>query len=242
MVLYLKKTSPSQDFVIGIIIDVKKIWQYIACMYTIDSGSIARYNDALITTSKFKICEQTDKPCWTDYLNNDDSKYLGYAGCGRIDSIANNRGLKGPANNFFINKNNKFIPPTKDEIYTFAFDNNKNLPFSKFKWKDWIKNVKIVSKLSRNKKFIDLQCNGNDGYRENEVDIIVPTKNISQNPPCKTIDEFKKVWKNSILGIFTNAKTNCSKKTGDKCYQCSGACCCNENYHINVVKRISRNF
>lgn len=256
-------TTPSQDFVIGIIIDVKKIWQYIACMYTIDSGSIARYNDNTQNIGSFKICNTNDKDCWTNYLNSNNSKYLGFAGCGNFDNKINNskylsfsnyrkfnndiktlRGLNNAANNFFVNnKTRKFFVPTKQEIKNFAWDNNKNIQFSKFQWKEWIENTKKINKLTRNKEFIELQCKNNDGYRENEVDIIVPSKlPFMKNPPCNTTDEFKKIWKDSIIGIFTNAKTNCSTKIGSSCYRCDGECCCNQNYHINVVKQLVKHF
>ena len=93
-------TKPSQDFVIGIIIDVKKIWQYIACMYTLDSGSISRYNNDTISTGSFTECDTYDNDCWFNYLKSNQSKYLGFAGCGKFDSYENNRGLKDAAFNF----------------------------------------------------------------------------------------------------------------------------------------------
>lgn len=239
-----KGYNNSQDFVIGIIIDINKIWEYIACMYTIDSGTVGRYNSDTQNTGSFKICEKNNEKCWTDYLNSINSKYLGFAGCGIMSQSDDVRGLHKSANSFFVNRNRKFKVPDKKNIIGFGFS-NQNIPFSKFQWKEWIKNVKKVNKLTRNKDYIDSQCHNNNGYRENEVDIIVPSSLPFKNkPPCTTTDDFKKIWLDSIIGIFTNAKTNCSKRTGSKCYRCdeNGMCCCNENYHINVVKKLVKNF
>ena len=236
-------SKPSQDFVIGIIIDVKKIWSYIACMFTVDSGSIARYNNYTPGSSpgKFKQCSNNDKKCWTDYLNSEDSKYLGFSGCGHSDY-----GLTSSANSFFVTDTNKFIAPNSNNIQFFAFSDS-NRPFSKFEWKDWVKSTKVVNKLTHNESFLEKQCfhnegQNNDGYRENEVDIIVPsnTSNFSKDPPCNVTEDFKKIWIDSILGIFTNAGTNCSQKNNiaKSCFRCDGACCCNEDYHVNVVKNL----
>lgn len=242
-------TGQYQDTVIGIIIDVKKIWKYIACMYTLDSGSIARFNKNRDIDSNFKSCDNSDKQCWNDYLNNDASKYLGFAGCGLLSSNENLRGLKNSANSFFVNPpSRKFKVPNENDILNnpiFAFNNNKNIPFSRYQWKDWINATKQVNKLTRTTRFIELQCNNGDGYRENEVDIIVPsnTNNFKIDSPCNVTEDFKKIWIDSIIGIFTNAKTNCSKSTTSiSCLKCSGLCCCNEDYHINVVKQLVNTF
>lgn len=239
-------SKPSQDFVIGIIIDVKKIWSYIACMFTVDSGSIERYNNTTTNPGKFQQCSNNNKKkCWTDYLNSDDSKYLGFSGCGKF-----NQGLTSSANLFFVTDNNKFIAPNSNNIQYFAFSDS-NRPFSKFEWKDWVKNTKVVNKLTHNESFLKKQCfhnqgQNNDGYRENEVDIIVPsnTSNFSKDPPCNVTEDFKKIWIDSILGIFTNAGTNCSQKNNiaNGCFKCSGDCCCNEDYHVDVVKKLVNKF
>ena len=49
---------------------------YCLYVYTLDSGSIARFNKNKDIDSYFKSCDNSDKQCWNDYLNNDASKYL----------------------------------------------------------------------------------------------------------------------------------------------------------------------
>ena len=42
-------------------------------------------------------------------------------------------------------------------------------------------------------------------YHENEVDMYIPQiKGHKNGDPCQVTDEFKKVWEDSIIGIFTN--------------------------------------
>jgi hypothetical protein len=241
-----KSNLLSQDLVIGIIIDVRKIWQYIACMYTLDSGSTYRYNKNEYDTGSFQLFERNDKIGWNNYLNSNKSKYLGFAGCGKISVNPKDSGLKSNANSFFVNDKdrNLNIPNQKTINHNFGLTDD-NLPFSKFQWRDWIEKTKQINKLTNNETFLELECNDNNGYRENEVDLILPSAYPFNNQsPCTISKHFKKIWNDSVIGIFTNAKTNCSKKTNiaDGCFSCNGNCCCNEEYHVDVVKKLVKIF
>ena len=121
-------------------------------MYTLDAGTIARYNKYKDIGSNFKTCYNSDKQCWNDYLNSDASKYLGFAGCGHLAADDNLRGLKNSANSFFVNPpSRQFKVPNINNILKdnpiFAFNNNENIPFSRYQWRNWINATKQVNKL-----------------------------------------------------------------------------------------------
>ena len=235
--------NPPTDLAVGLIIDHRILWEYIACMYIIDSGSIARYNTwkKHDNNGKFQYCD--NKECWDKYLKDRNSKFLGFAGCGQM-----NYGLTQSASTFFAN------PPTRDvTIPTFkrlTSDywslSDSNFPYSRYNWKEWIEKVKQITPLTQNNTFINQQCTNNgNGYRENEVDIILPqVEENADSGICKTIPEFESLWPNAILGVFTNAKTNCStKQKKDSCFRCKeSVCCCTEEYAANLVKQLVANF
>ena len=239
---------PPKDFVIGIIIDPRVIWEYIACMYVIDSGSIARYNtwDSSSDNGNFNVCKH--KQCWDKYLNTINSKYLAFAGCGKMGQ---SQGLSKPASTFFANPSvgkEVHVPSSDDLSYNYWAWSPNNIPYSRYDWKSWIEKVKQIYPLTLNPDFINQQCQQQsqqgDGYRENEVDIIVPQTGKDPNTTCETTSEFVDVWRNSILGVFTNASTNCSNKNNiQNCFKCNmDVCCCNEDYSKNLVMQLVNSF
>jgi len=134
--------------------------------------------------------------------------------------------------------------------------NTANVPFNKYLWKDWIKTIKNIYTKVDNVKYEELQTSSNDGYKENEVDIIVPnTKKVvdssTNESMCSVTDEFKKVWIDSILGIFSVASSNCSNNKDimnnsliNKTYGCdpNSYCCCNEDFSSQVAKALVDKF
>jgi hypothetical protein len=42
---YVFGPFPGGDINIGLILDLDKLWNYVACMFSIDSGSVSRYNN-----------------------------------------------------------------------------------------------------------------------------------------------------------------------------------------------------
>ena len=251
--------NPPEDFVIGLILDIDKLWDYIACMYVIDSGSIARYNENEPTDASWWTGPKT-KIDWNKFLNDENSKNLGMCGCGKFSGTPSMRGLNTHASLFIVNtddnaiklKNNiKTINNVSDLITPsyWSFNNNKNIPFSKYQWKHFAESAKYIYNYSNNIDYTNVQCLSNsagDGYRENEVDIIIP--NNSKNSNCDVIDDFKNKFVDSILGIFTNANTNCSNKIigANSCLNCeqtsSYKCCCNTKLHENIVTNLVNTF
>ena len=59
----------------------------------------------------------------------------------------------------------------------FTFSND-NVPFDKYNWETWTEAVKICYENAEKDSlyYVDSQYLGFDGYRENEVDLIVPNK------------------------------------------------------------------
>lgn len=265
--------NPPTDLMIGIIIDHRVLWNYIACMYIIDSGSIARYNTWNFQgdNGKWKYCDNQE--CWDKYLKNKDSKYLAFAGCGHIHG-AGQQGLTDSASTFFANPPTREIriPMSSDLTNKYWAISDNNFPYSRYNWREWVENIKLIYPLTQTPEFINQQCTTNpgDGYRENEVDIIVPQASTPKNCSkhnyksdciryncdwagtytqgtcydyCKADPEFEKIWQNAILGVFTNASTNCSSKQAEGCFKCQKKiCCCTEEYAKNLVKQLVDNF
>jgi len=258
------------DMTIGIILDVQKLWDYIACMFPIDSGSINRYNctcrdlnrcDDPTCTSQYGSCTPDINPeqwigkgaeGWNKYLQSDSSKDIAMAGCGKI-GFSKACGLTGPASDWILHTDAAALSHTNDVITSndllkndWVFTDN-NTPFSKYQWQTWVEMTKTIYQLADNKEFTELQSKkGHDGYRENEVDIIVPNKHRSPTDPCMVTDEFRKVWMDSILGVFTNANTNCSNIEGiatDPTYGCNSPdCCCGVDIDVQIVQEIVSEF
>ena len=273
---YVFGPYPGADMNIGIILDTQKLWNYIACMFPIDSGSIARYNCTCQGTPCDESCTvvsgsptpdvtaswidkdgNSTPKAWNDYLATRESSKLAMAGCGKIQLEGNVCGLQKQANSFIVNtdaaakaQTNKTKTTVDSNVLlnNWVFGND-NLPYSKYQWKYWVESVKYLYHIADNMAFTELQKgNKGNGYRENEVDIIVPNehRNCNGTDPCKVTQEFQQVWLDSILGVFTNAKTNCSNNPDiakDAIYGCSTPdCCCSEDMSKKIVQQIVKNF
>ena len=190
------------------------------------------------------------------------------------------KGLTDSASTFFANPPSREVEiPEKDELANeYWAISNDNFPYSRYNFREWVEKVKQIYLLTLTKEFIEQQCpppgskrKAGDGYRENEVDIIVPQastppKNCSiHNSKSKCVEnkcdwagtdtkgtcydycnadpKFEKVWQNAILGVFTNAVTNCSTTQTKGCFKCQeNICCCTEDYAKNLVKQLVDNF
>ena len=256
------------DMTIGLILDLPKLWEYIACMFPIDSGSISRYNCTCSNSGKCgnKNCENKNGSCsptinpewigkgqngWNEYLNKPQSQDLAMAGCGKMTPVC---GLQEKAGNFILhndsdakihNKNVIFKTTSQTLLKNWAWGSG-NLPYSKYQWKEWIDATKYLYDKANFKNFVNLQqSSSGDGYRENEVDIIVPNKPRADSEPCKVIDEFNKVWQDCIIGVFSNGKTSCSNTdiVSKSIFGCnSKTCCCSAELSSNLAKSIADNF
>jgi hypothetical protein len=250
------------DMVIGVLLDVTKIFDYIAGLYPMDSGTVARYNNAcsgnIIDGSNAFTdccnCEDSNAPnqaCyptiiesnwitsdknmkkqkWRKWLSTKDSTVLGMAGIGKINDNYNS-GLYDftSADQWIIvtqsdaDQQLSIIRNLRPEAIEadsltrkgteFTVTNN-NRPFDKYNWATWAEAVKILYNNAEQDRldYLYSQYLGFDGYRENEVDLIVPNKKRScekSETPCEATDEFKKVFINSIMGIISLAEDNCS--------------------------------
>lgn len=184
------ETPVSKSWQIGLLLDATKLFPYIACMYTIDSGSVARVG----ATSNYAK-QINDQDLTTEYprlLNSKKGLGLNQAGCGLIQHDVRDR--DNPAS--FMITSHQQIPPTpteRDIRRGWAFTQK---PWSRNLWREWLNSIKAVQKpIDRiGSLFFKLQFFGVDGYRENEVDLFVPDD----------LERFAQIWRDSILGVFTN--------------------------------------
>ena len=232
---YLRKDLPQYvfgpyqggDMTVGIIIDTQIIFDYIACMFPIDSGSIIRYNttcvDDNIETYIQNASEASDKSkAWDDYISSSDSVALGSAGCGNPN--ANGLNNYTSASQYFMwtdesaqDQINIIKQLTDNQIINSWSTEDSNKPFSKYQWKYWAKAVQYVySKASEmGDTFIYSQILGNDGYRENEVDIYIPNETgvsctDTDQQECNVKEDFKSVFAKAIIGVISVAQDNAS--------------------------------
>lgn len=252
------------DINIGLILDLQKLWDYVACMFSIDSGSVSRYNnccnnsDDCIPDIDSSLWKGKGEKGWNMYLNSKDSNGLAMAGCGKSgnDGLCHT-GLKDNAADWIIHENDKAREHVKNVsehlnkeniINNWVFGKG-NAPFSKYQWELWIEQVKIVYGMAETTKFIEQGVGSNigkDPFRENEVDIIVPNNTRNKNDSCNVTEEFKNVWIDSIMGVVTNAKTNCSNNPSFKnikTFGCDGDnCCCSEHFSKKLTKYLAEQF
>ena len=193
------------DMVIGLIIDTQVIFDYIACMFPIDAGSISRYNPSCVEDNFAAYIQsvktKNKKDAWLEYIKSQNSRALGSSGCG-----VNDRGEKNGliwaknASDYFLwseelaedqyNVIEKLDEKDIDDTYWALSFFNK--PFDKYQWRYWAESVKTIydKAVKMGIEFIDNQFLGNDGYRENEVDIYVPNNpGVNCKDTCSMEDD-----------------------------------------------------
>mgnify|MGYP003705855709 CR=1 FL=1 len=203
-------------------------------------------------------------------LNNKKSKGLAQAGCGlqsgfqgdNLSGIFNEEYLhNGDLNKFKGAKKvivDKYDNITDDKILNAKWGVLKQQMLRRTSWKYFVESLKkkisIINKFGGNSKLWKTLVNKyNTGefvnlYTENEVDIFIPNKTIENGGEnCEVTDEFKTVWDDCVLGIFTNnmcVKDISYNKVCDGCgkleeYDCSKVkCCCNNTFTEELVKRL----
>jgi hypothetical protein len=251
------------DMVIGVLLDVTKIFDYIAGLYPMDSGTIARYNNAcsgniadgtkaftdccncekwyapdqacypdIISSNWITSDKNMKKQKWRKWLSTKDSTVLGMAGVGKNNIFNYESGLYGlQSADQWINVTQSDadaqlniitnLRPEAIEAETLTrkgrgfTTGNDNRPFDKYNWATWAKAVKILYNNAEEDRlnYVDSQNLGFDGYRENEVDLIIPNKprscDVKTETPCQITEDFKNVFVNSIMGIISLAEDNC---------------------------------
>ena len=232
---YLRRDMPQYlfgpysggDMTVGIIIDPTVIFDYIACMFPIDSGSVIRYNpncvDDNIQNYINDASEVGKNNAWKDYIQSSDSVALGSAGCGTTDGngLTNFDSASGYFmwTNEWANDQLKTIKnlSTKDLDYNSWAVTDDNKPFDKYQWDKWSEAVKnIYSQVSSDGyNFIYAQMLGNDGYRENEVDIYIPNESgvdctDTDQGVCNVTEAFKSVFAKALIGVVSVAEDNAS--------------------------------
>lgn len=87
---------------------------------------------------------------------------------------------------------------------------------------------------------------GNNGYRENEIDLFIPQKENAdvENGKCDPTEKIKEIWENSIIGIFTNnvcfqdIKYNNIKNNRPRISQN----CCNTKFNEELVLELVKKY
>lgn len=225
----LDNSYPGSSWQIGILLDVKKLYNYIGCMYTVDSGSIARYQNTQDFAENITDNEITNN--YNILLNTKKGLGLSQAGCGLIDKNILNY---SKPSEYFI-KNQQKIPTVQDIKNGWSLYKQK--PFSRNSWNEWINSIKKIQPTIKKigKDFIKLQYEtltntiygGLDGYRENEVDIFIPSDTT----------KFSQIWKDSIIGIFTN-NICLNNITNELNLNSNDKDCCNIELNKKLVKAI----
>ena len=257
------------SFPIGIILDYDIIKQYIGCAYSFDAGTIARNPDKSIADSCLQSALNiTDEKILNgelhkgtiDKITNDNCPPTSMIGC--LNSDGN---YKPQLTEFDITKSpnvqkcddieteyclsqNAFWDPNSNPFYE-GNESGMNL----FK-KDVIKTQDILGKQIRN-TFDYNNINSYSGkdyapdywgytknrYRENEVDLFIPQKNGTDiNKVCNPTDKFKEIWKEAIIGIFTNNICNINTRYNNKIK--SGYNCCLSSFNEDLVKKLVETF
>lgn len=223
----------------------------------------------------------TDKEITTDYnnlLHSKRGRQLAQAGCGLqynfqgpgLSGIFNNKELpthkintyRGADKVLINDYNNENNPNTLERIYKGEYIIN-SLPLKRSSWSNFIYRLKektrIIKELGGNEKLWKnhmLNYNSNilsNIFIENEVDIFVPNKPLKDGGSnCDPTDEFKEVWKDAVIGIFTNNRCFKEIKYNKVCndckklqsYDCGGKdiCCCNKNFNEELVKKLVLKF
>lgn len=86
---------------------------------------------------------------------------------------------------------------------------------------------------------------GSDGYKETEVDLFIPQKQGTDiKIRCQPTEKFKKVWKESILGIFTNniCYQDVKYNNAAQYFPEAGGHCCTTDFNKGLVKRLVDKF
>jgi len=86
---------------------------------------------------------------------------------------------------------------------------------------------------------------GGDGYKETEVDLFIPQKKGTNiKIKCQPTEKFKQVWKESILGVFTNniCYQDIKYNNARNFYPPVNNHCCSNQFNNELVKRLVDKF
>lgn len=226
---------------------------------------------------KTTITDNEIKNKYSQLLNSDKGRGLAQAGCG-LQTDFQGSGLSGifndevlptgavnkfkGANKVIVDKYNKKISPfkTHNELIYGQWGIN-SLPLKRSSWKYFINLIKdkvaLIKKYKNSRLWQKVMKLNNSGtyvnkYFENEVDIFIPNKlSTGGDSNCQPTDEFKEIWKDCIIGIFTNNRclsdvnnnkpcNNCGKLQSFDCNKDS--CCCNKEFNENLVQKLVYKF
>lgn len=121
---------------------------------------------------------------------------------------------------------------TEDDLKNFYSNNDKNIACP-----DYFANEIPTDVINDNVKI----GVGQNGYKESEVILFVPQKpgtNIKIS--CHPTKKFKKVWRESILGLFTNniCYQNVKYNNATKKFPTINNHCCSDDFNIKLVKKL----
>lgn len=87
---------------------------------------------------------------------------------------------------------------------------------------------------------------GNNGYRENEIDLFIPQKDEADvdSGKCEPTEQIKKIWERAIIGIFTNnvCSNNIKYNNIEDNYPSVPHNCCNPKFNEDLVLRLVKKF
>lgn len=87
---------------------------------------------------------------------------------------------------------------------------------------------------------------GNNGYRENEIDLFIPQKENTEvdSGNCEPTDQIKKIWERAIIGIFTNNVCFSDVKYNNIENNYPGITnnCCNPKFNEDLVLKLVEKF
>jgi len=230
-------------------------------------GYIPGLVQGTISTTDINSQEITDG--YTQLVNSKKGSGLAQAGCGlqngfqepNLSGIINDEYLSNGkinkyrgAKNAMIDEYNDF---TKKKLLNGSWGSLKQQLLKRTSWKYFIEMLKkkacIINEIGNAKFWKSLVSKSNNGqyvniYAENEVDIFVPNNPIKNGgQDCDPSDEFIDIWKECILGIFTNNRCPQDIKYNKLCYSCGKLeeydcdklkCCCNNNFNEELVKKL----
>jgi len=236
-----------------------------------------------IMSGNIEPSDITDKEITGEYnnlLNSKKGRQLAQAGCGlqsnfqgpNLAGIYNDKILPNGNPNTYIGADKVILDKYTDDNDPFFNKGEKIIkaswgitqpPIRRTSWKYFIeslhKKLNVIMNFGNNHKLwksIVKRYNSGDFvnlYTENEVDIFVPNKPLTDGgKDCEPTDEFKEIWKKAVIGIFTNNRClsdinynklcdNCGKLQS---YDCGGkdTCCCNKKFNVELVKKLVLKF
>ena len=264
-VLVFGPTDFPGDFPIGLILDVRHLSDYIACMAPVDSGSIVRYDEPESIAHAAEITPMDMRQRYGDLLEDCKSSGacgLSAAGCGKSGGVG---GVKGIGYSFH-EPNDTFFPPARCFPYNWTCSSEPNSMrlYSREAWQEFKETaVETSRRLTRQKRGIARKAPSRDsdipalsesacgdywdyqwedpsgnGYHENEVNLFIPSRSSEDSRSCAPHPDVQEAWRKSVVGVFTNSM--CAREMRIRNLEYSTEICCTSAFCKRVAKGVAR--